>query len=293
MSKQNRNERRQMEHEEFQAYGVYGYGYTHEQPKADSPVDQPSGRAKPVRRTRRSGSGFFSFFLILAIATIGMIVMMQTVFRLEAVCVIGHEQHSAQEVINVSGLRYGQNIFSIRASDVRAALERDATLVYQGIQVKYPNMVYLQVSERKPVAVLLWLGIYYALDADGIVLENINETEYTGNLPVITGMRVTSAHKGQRLEVNSSVQLSAYCTLIDELSKQDYISQIEEIRLGKPDNIYLVNAEGISIRIGKPEDLMRKVQSIRTAMGSLRSLNVRSGVMDVSDPTDVKFRNEE
>lgn len=293
MSKQNRNEHRRMDHEEFQAYGVYGYDYTHGQPKADSSADQPSGRTKPVRRARRSGSAFFGFFLILTIATVGLVVMMQTVFRLEAVCVIGHQQHSAQEVINTSGLQYGQNIFSINAAEVRTALERDASLVFQGIQVKYPNMVYIQVAERKPVAVLLWLGIYYALDEDGIVLEDIRETEYTGNLPVITGMRVTSAHKGQRLEVNSSVQLSAYCALIDELTKQDYISQVKEIRLGKPENIYLVNGEGISIRIGQPEDLKRKVQAIRTAMGSLRSLNVRSGVMDVSDPTDVKFRNEE
>lgn len=294
MSKQRKNDRYQVEREEFQAYGgAFGYDYTHKSPKADPHADQSSGRAEAAKPARKRRSGFASFFLFLTIVTIGLIVVLQTVFRLEVVCVIGHERHSAQDVINLSGLKYGQNIFSINEADVRTAVERDASLVYGGLQVKYPNMVYLQIVEREPAAVLEWNGIYYLLDADGVVLDEINMNEYKGSLPLITGMRVRSATKGLTLEVNSNVQLNAYSVLIKELIKQDYVSQVREIQMSSPENLYIVNVENISIRIGPPEDLKRKVQAIRTAMGSLRSVNTRSGLMDVCNPEDVKYRADE
>lgn len=294
MSKQSKNDRYQVEREEFQAYGgAFGYDYTHKVAKADPGADQPSGRAAPAKPARRRGSAFMGFFLFLTIITVGIIVMLQTVFRLEAVCVIGHSRHSAQDVINLSGLKYGQNIFDINAADVRTALERDASLVFGGLQVKYPNMVYLQVVEREPAAVLEWNGIYFLLDADGVVLDEIIVDEYRGNLPLITGMRVRSANKGLTLEVNSNVQLNAYSALIKELIKQDYVSQVHQIRMSSADNLYIVNVENISIRIGPPEDLKRKVQAIRTAMGSLRSINTRSGLLDVCNPEDVKYRADE
>ena len=136
-----------------------------------------------------------------------------------------------------------------------------------------------------------WLGVHYVLDKDGLVMDETTGTELVGKLPVVTGIRVSSAHKGQFLTVKSQTQLDAYCKLIVELNLQNYASQVTEIRLNNPENVYLVTAEGISVRIGQPEDLMRKVRSLRTAMAYLRSLGEDDGVLDVSEPTDLKYRS--
>ncbi|MBP3648495.1 MAG: FtsQ-type POTRA domain-containing protein [Clostridia bacterium] len=287
--------------EQFQAYGEYTYSYQHQDVPQDVQNTQTAssgvqGSVAPVsavkKRSRRSGSVFFRAFVMLTILTVGILIMLQTVFRLEAVCVIGHENHTAREVINASGLTYGQSIFSVRAEDVARNLEKDHTLIFKGMQVKHPNLVYIQVEERIPVALMQWLGVHYVLDKDGLVMDETTGTELIGTLPVVTGIRVSGAHKGHFLSVKSQTQLDAYCKLIVELNKQKYASQITEIRLNNPSDIYLVTTEGISVRIGKPENLKRKVQAIRTTMGYLRALGEDAGMMDVSEPTDVKYRSD-
>jgi len=298
VNKKNRDFRNQPPVEEqFQAYGEYSYTYQHDEKlKEETNAAQPQPPiAKPAEKKakpRRGGSIFFRVFALLTLLTVGLVVVLQTVFRLEAVCVIGHKTHTAQQVINASGLTYGQSIFSIRQEDVARQLEKDHTLIFKGLQVKHPNLVYLQVEERVPVALMQWLGVHYVLDKDGLVMEETTGTELIGTLPLVTGIRVSGAHKGHFLTVKSQTQLDAYCGLIVELNKQNYARQITEIRLNNPENIYLVTAEGISVRIGKAEDLKRKVQAIRTTMSYLRGLGEDAGVLDVCDPTDVKYRSD-
>lgn len=281
--------------EQFQAYGEYSYTYQHqnttEQFTATADV-QPAQMNVTGKKSRKGNRGFFRFFVLLTLLTVGIVIVLQTVFRLEAVCVIGHQSHSAREVINASGLTYGQSIFSIKAEDVARQLEKDHTLIFKGMQVKHPNLVYLQVEEREPVALMEWLAVYYVLDKDGLVMNETTGLELIGTLPLVTGIRVSNAHKGQFLKVKSQVQLDAYCKLIVELNKQNYAGQITEIRLNNPENIYLVTAEGISVRIGKAEDLKRKVQAIRTTMAYLRALGEDAGVLDVSVPTEAKYRSD-
>lgn len=296
----NTNYKKQPQEERFQAYGEYDYAYQYEDNTSDIPPTEPMHTApqpildnQPVRRKkpRKSGSVFFRFFALLTLLTIGILVMLQTVFRVEAVCVIGHSSHTAKEVVNASGLTYGQSIFSVNAEEVARHLEKDHTLIFKGLQVKYPNLVYIQVEERTPVSLMQWLGVHYVLDKDGLVMDETTGTELIGKLPVVTGIRVSSAHKGQFLTVKSQKQLDAYCKLIVELNLQNYAGQVTEIRLNNPENVYLVTAEGISVRIGQPEDLMRKIRSLRTAMAYLRSLGEDDGVLDVSEPTDLKYRS--
>jgi hypothetical protein len=75
-----------------------------------------------------------------------------------------------------------------------------------------------------------------------------------------------------------------------ELNKQKYASHVTEIRLNNPENIYMVTADGISVRLGRPTDLKRKIQAVRTAEAYLRALDEHAGVLDVNEPTDVKYR---
>lgn len=279
--------------EEFQAYNQYGYSYSHQEQPADGAKEERTAAKpvqKPARKARRKSNLFFRAFVLLSILSVGLVVVLQTVFRLEAVCVIGHETRTARDIINVSGLAYGQNVFTIDPDEVRSTIEKDHTLILKDIQIKYPNLVYLQVKERYPVALMQWLGVHYVLDKDGLVMDESSGTELIGTMPLVTGFRVSNAHKGQFLTVKSQLQLEAYTELIVELNKQKYASHVTEIRLNNPENIYMVTADGISVRLGRPTDLKRKIQAVRTAEAYLRALDEHAGVLDVNEPTDVKYR---
>jgi cell division protein FtsQ len=289
MAKQPHDQNRQSL-EEFRAYGHYEYAYQHEQQNEQAASAQPA--QKPPKKVRKSGSLFFRVFTLLTILTLGLVLVMRTAFRLEAVCVIGHETRSAQEIINLSGLSYGQNTFSISEEEIAARLEKDHTLILKDVQIKQPNMVYLQVEERYPVAVMEWLGVYYVLDKDGLVMAEYANTDPVPDMPMVKGFRVSNAHKGQFLTVKSELQLEAYSSLIQELYLQNYAAQVEEISLGNPENIYFLTKENITVRVGSPNDLKRKIQAVRTSVSYLRALAEDKGLLDVNVPTDVKYRQD-
>lgn len=287
MARQTNNRNRQ-NLEEFKAYGHYEYAFRHEEEKKEAASAQPV--QKPQKKARKSGSLFFRAFVLLTILTVGLVVVMRTAFRLEAVCVIGHKTRSAQEIINLSGLTYGQNTFSISEEEITARLEKDHTLILKNVQVKQPNMVYLQVEERYPVAVMEWLGVYYVLDKDGLVMAEYPSAELAPDMPIVKGFRVSNAHSGQFLTVKSELQLEAYGKLIQELNLQHYAGQVKEIQFDNPENIYMITKEDITVRIGQPVDLKRKIQAVRTSISYLRALAEEKGLLDVNVPTDVKYR---
>ena len=206
--------------------------------------------------------------------------------------VIGLKEHSPQQVVSASGLYKGRNIFTVSEDEIAKNLEKDYSIIYQGMQIEYPSTIYLYVEERKPVAVMRWLGSQYELDAHGMVMSESDSMTLPEGMPLVTGFRVTAVHVGQTLSLRSQKQMDIYCQLLSELSLQEYADEVTEINLSDTENLYLITQEGISVRMGDGEYLRAKVGAIRTYIAYFRQLGTDSGVLDVSIPEDGKFMPE-
>ena len=93
--------------------------------------------------------------------------------------------------------------------------------------------------------------------------------------------------------VRSEKQMEAYQAIISELSLQMYSDQVTEINLANPENIYLITAEGITVRLGDSKYMQAKIGAIRTDMSYLRQLGKTSGILDVTTPEDAKYMPED
>ena len=152
----------------------------------------------------------FKLLVLLTCLCIMLIVLQETVFRLQAVYVVGNETRTPQEVAAASGLVRGRSIFSITREEVEASLSRDHTLIFEDMQIQYPNTVYLYVRERTPAAVMSWLGILYLLDDEGMVMSQISADQAPQDMPEVTGLRLTDVVVGRVLSSTSQDQLQAY-----------------------------------------------------------------------------------
>ncbi|MEG2701766.1 MAG: cell division protein FtsQ/DivIB, partial [Clostridia bacterium] len=157
------------------------------------------------------------------------------------------------------------------------------------MQIAYPNTIYLYINERETVAAMQWLGIGYTLDAQGLVMSEENGMALPQGLPVVTGFNVTNVNTGQMLMVRSQNQLDAYRSILSELMLQGYQSQVTEINISDPMNIYLITAEGITVRLGDSNYMQAKIGAVRTDMAYLRQLGKNSGLLDVTIPEDAKY----
>ena len=191
-----------------------------------------------------------------------------------------------------SGLVRGRNMITIEEEDVAKALSQDHTIIFKGMQKEYPNTIYLYIEERKTVAAMQWLGILYTLDREGVVMEESTSTTPPAGMPVITGFRVSNINVGQQLMVRSEKQMDAYREIMEELELQMYQSQVAEINLADPGNIYLIMVEGVTVRLGDASYMQAKIGAVRTDMAYLRQLGKTSGILDVTIPEDAKYMPE-
>ena len=295
MSKRAREKRtQQTEQEQFEAYGEYTYNYLHPlDGGSGEPAVQPSAQAVRRAQKRRRTHGFFKFLGLLTVLTIALVVGQQTLFRLETVYVVGNVEKTPQQVVTASGLVRGRNMISIEEEDVAEALSHDHTIIFKGMQKEYPNTIYLYIEERKTVAAMQWLGILYTLDGEGVVMAESTSSIPPAGMPVVTGFRVSNISVGQQLAVRSQGQLEAYRVIMEELELQMYQSQVSEINLADPDNIYLVTAEGVTVRLGDANYMQAKIGAVRTDMAYLRQLGKTSGILDVTTPEDAKYMPED
>ena len=305
----------QDELEQFEAYGEYSYAYRHaaedkrrrhkEEPQDEGShenddewsaldaaypeplVEQLTPRERAQAR-KRSITGRLIF--ALGIVVFGMIILQSAVFRLKTVYVIGNIQKTAQQIAAASGLVKGLNIFAISQDEVREHLSTDHTIIFLGLQKDYPSTIYLYISEREAVASTQWLGLQYTLDSEGIVMSESSSMDMPVNMPAVSGLQITNIHVGQKLEVRNPEQLQAYTEIMSELSQQYYRDQITELNLSDMDNLYLLTANGISVRLGNAMVIRAKIGALRTDMAYLEQLGKTSGILDVSIPEDAKYR---
>ncbi len=293
--------------DQFEAYGEYTYAYQHPSQPEDEGWEQEltengSTSRLPRRSPRiplekeaprkRSHSLLGRLIFLLVCAVVALLVLQGTVFRLKTVYVVGNKTKTPQQITEASGLVQGLNIFAINEAEIRRNLASDHTLELKGIQKEYPSTIYLYVRERAHVAAFQWLGIQYMLDEQGLVMEESNSLLLPEGIPVVTGFQISNIRVGQPLEVKEQKQLSAYQSIMMELGLQLYISQISELNLTVPDNLYLMTVDGITIRLGNGQHIRAKIGALRTDMAYLRQLGKTSGILDVSIPEDAKYTPE-
>lgn len=285
-------ERKQQQPENYEAYGEYQYQYQPDGAEGEPSAAPTVEQIRQAHQKRKRG-GFFKFLILLVIVTIAVVVVQETVFRLETVYVIGNEEKTPQQVVTASGLVRGRNMLGIEEDEVARAMSRDHTLIFKGIQKEYPGTIYLYIEERKTVAAMQLLGMLYMLDADGMVMQEKNTTVLPQGIPVVTGFNASTVNVGQVLSARNERQLEAYREIMDELIQQLYTSQITEINLADPDNLYLVTQEGVTVRLGNAKYMRAKVGAVRTDMAYLRQLGKRGGILDVTTPEDAKYMPED
>ena len=284
-----RHEEPYQNQEQYEAYGSYTYEYQGEQMPHDPAMAVI--QAKQAHQKRRT-NGFVKFLVLLCIVTVALVVVEQLVFRLETVYVVGNDQKTPQQVVTASGLVRGRNMLGIEEEEVAAALAKDHTLIFKGMQKEYPSTIYLYIQERHVASAMQWLGMLYTLDCEGMVMTEASSSEIPQGIPLVTGMMSNGIVVGQKFSPRNAKQLEAYTRIMQELELQLYANQVSEINLADPENIYLVTAEGVTVRLGDSRYMQAKIGAVRTDMAYLRQLGKTGGILDVTTPEDAIYMPE-
>ena len=229
-----------------------------------------------------------SVVVLTVLATL-MVLTCSQVFKVRGILIVGNRNISKEDIIALSGVQEGDNLLSISDAELKKNLERNWYLEYVGHEFDYRGTLTLHVNERMGMGVVNVFGLYYVVDASGMVLECAGSA-YPDTVagPKLTGLawednsRVTV---GNKLPVRDSGQLEAVERVLKALDATSMLGRASNLDVKNLDNIKVLTTDGASIVLGDTGSLETKlliaheVLTVREPLGTVMGakIDVSSG----------------
>lgn len=180
-------------------------------------------RHAPPRRRRGRFRLFYKFLSILA-ATAAVILACVVFFKINTIEVEGNVRYSAQEIIDASGIRPGDNLIVLPRSRISAAIRTQLPYV-EGvvIQRRPPDKVVLKVTERVAAASVDSAEGRWLITTQGKLLE----PDTGGGQLQVTGLTVLAPYAGGAAQASEEEEstLRYVLELLQELERQGALAQ--------------------------------------------------------------------
>jgi cell division protein FtsQ len=215
------------------------------------------------------------FFLLLAL--IFIIIFKTNYFLINDIIVKNNYELTDEKVIGYSGIQVKENIFQLKLSRAEENLKKHPYIKEVTIRRKLPNKIIIEIEERKKLASILYMGIYFEIDEDGVVLETYSNPP---DVYIIEGFEFESFIEGDKLKVKNTNDFKKaldICKFINRSSTD--IRPSIFYNNGKFD-LYFNN--GIKVKLGKGDNLAKKIKILLNIIDDLKSKNINSGLIDLS-----------
>lgn len=215
------------------------------------------------------------FFLL---STLIFIILFKTnYFEISDIIVKNNIELAKEEIVSYSGVRIGDNTFKLKISDISEKIIKTPFVKDVTIKRKLPDKLMIEVVEREKIAAISYMGLYFFVDNEGVILYTAHEIDDTY---IIEGFEFESFTEGEKIKVKSDEDLQkaiGLCSLLQnsELEIKPKIACIEgEFVLYLNDNF--------KIKLGRGENLERRFAIFEAIYRDLTSKNIDSGVVDIS-----------
>lgn len=215
-------------------------------------------RARPIRKRRNATPGFgLWLFLLFCCILAAYFFINSAFFSVKYIEVNNENTLLADEIIEVSGLTIGQNLFKVNTKEAVLKIEAFPIIKNVKIQRKIPDTLVITVLEREPLALVVITDGFIVVDQEGILLKRIKDLKEVEHLPVVSGVSVMeNAQPGADC---LSEGLNTALRLINYIDK-DFLVNVVEIVARSAHSLTLKTKQGIEVRFGEPVDLERKIK---------------------------------
>ena len=173
-------------------------------------------------------------FCVLCFALLCELVIYKYVmpsFSSPKVTVTGQKDYTAEEIARLLLPMNSTSWFDFDVEQAVALLSSEAGIDHVAVEKKFPDKIYVNISEREPVAVTFveenGRTSPVQIDKNGVLFPGKKAPSAEDVLPIVSGLPVEYMSKGMRIP-------SKYRPLIDQISKisempQHYFASVSEI----------------------------------------------------------------
>ena len=179
----------------------------------------------------------------------------------------------------------GQPLYDVSLTEMMTLIEKDRRVATASLRRTFPNQITVEISPRRPLALLLGLdGNFHPVASDASLLPSLS-VNASSDLPVLRGLSFFKS-RGDRMKI---------VEILDALPLKGEFSQatISEIRMNRVKEVTLFLSEsGQRVLIGKSLD-KGQVERVEQVLKYLRSRSIKGRVIDArfSKKVVVRVRN--
>jgi len=229
---------------------------------------------------------YLLFLLLTALAVITVVGSDE--FLIEKITILGNSEFMYNDIVKVSGIMVGQNIFKLDKELAYRRIESNPYLEVISITREFPDEVIVTVRERSAVAAVEYLASYIIIDTEGIALEIIDAKVDSGYIS-IKGLYTLGFILGEELMVEDAFRLESLKRLLREVYIQEVQNEIIWIDMENPNDIHMISNAGLKVRVGQAVDVDKKLRWLRTEQFKTIENSNMPGELDLSVPTQAVF----
>lgn len=230
--------------------------------------------------------------LLLLLALTGMVYIGTDSFQVKEITVIGNEKIDKADIVKKSGISHEENILKLDKKLIKDRIQGDPYLEVVSIKTSYPHEVIIEVKEKQAAAIIPYLNSYFTIDKECYILEiakDIGDIQH----PLVQDVPVKSFVVGKKLVAEEQYKLNALMKILESLYSLELDSEISEIIMTDPDDIYLILTDGIQVRLGQALDTEQKLSWLESAEIKDVCRGLVGGILDITAPSRPVFYPEE
>lgn len=215
---------------------------------------------KQARQIKKVKKALINVSLIILIITAITLFLLSPIFSIENISIKNNEKLSQEEIISLSQIEKGTNLFKIRNAEIKNNIKENAYVDEVKVNRILPNTIEITVTERQ-VAYLLEYGSSYAyIDEQGYILE-ISSENITDKIK-IRGYKTTEDNikPGNRLIKEDLNKLNDVAIITDTAKNSGINAQITSINIENQNEYSLyMESEKKTVHIGSISNLDTKM----------------------------------
>lgn len=211
-------------------------------------------------------------------------------FQIKYIVVNGNKNVAREEIIKLSSIYYGENIFRINKRNSMKSIFQNPYVKMIKIKRAIPSRVIIDIIEREIMAYVPYVGSYLNIDEEGMILE-IDPAIKHPDLPVVKGLEFETFKVGECLNIENKEQFSTVTMLIREIKNADMIKMVSEIDVADLSDIKLKIREGIQVNLGDTDNMNYKISFAKSIIEDAKKQNIK-GTIEMGHKGNPVFRPE-
>ena len=203
-------------------------------------------------------------FSVLAVIVVLCICLFTPIFGVSEIVVEGNQRLNAEEIIQISNIKQGQNIFRINTKKTASKIEELAYVDDAEIVRKFPTKIKIVLDESTEDIIVDTPTEFIVATIGGKVLYKTTDVTEVP-VPIVKGIQVKSAEVAKQIETENEDDSIKDISYIECFFGSAYWSEIDVIDATDESNFMMIMRSGLRVTFGPLdtiESLERKISML-------------------------------